>query len=425
MPKVALRSRTATDSSFVFQRHRAIKVGHAGLVALTAIAIATFLTQTSGKLSTPQLSVVILASVAFIGWNLWGTRHIAHYLEQGYRNDATPMQQLGTNRWQILLHFLGQYLLIAAIYAVAIQVGELRFLWLLLLVPVGHAALFLPAAIAATMAVANCCLLGLAVWFVYGGNQVTSAVLQFGLASTFAFVFAQIAASSERGRAEVAMLLRELTDVNLQLRQYSVQAEELAVSRERNELARNIHDSVGHALTAVNVQLRVAQTMLDVDPGVTKEAITKAQRLASGGLADIRDSVSALRTSPLRDRALDVAIADFLADETGANLQVSLQVEGTPRELPYATQLAFFRSVQEGLTNVRKHTSATNVSVTLDYRDVSVVVLRIVDDGGGASSFNGGFGLVGLRERAVLLGGELTISSRPRAGVQLEMRLPG
>jgi hypothetical protein len=204
-PIATLRSRAATDSSFVFQRHRAIKVGHAGLVALTAIAIATFLIQTSGKLSTPQLSLVVVASVGFIAWNLWGTRHIAHYLEQGYRNDATPMQQLGKTRWQILLHFLGQYVLIAVIYAIAINVGELRYLWMLLLVPVGHAALFLPATIAASMAVANCCLLGLAVWFVYGGNQVTSAVLQFGVASTFAFVFAQIAASSERGRAEVAM----------------------------------------------------------------------------------------------------------------------------------------------------------------------------------------------------------------------------
>jgi signal transduction histidine kinase len=204
-----------------------------------------------------------------------------------------------------------------------------------------------------------------------------------------------------------------------------VQAEELAVSRERNELARNIHDSVGHALTAVNVQLRVAQTMLDADPGVTKEAISKAQKLASGGLADIRDSVSALRTSPLRNRALDVAIADLLADETSAGLPVSLQVEGPPRELPYATQLAFFRSVQEGLTNVRKHTSASKVGVTLDYRTAGVVVLRIVDDGGGASSFHGGFGLLGLRERAVLLGGELAMSNRPGVGVQLEMRLPG
>jgi signal transduction histidine kinase len=165
--------------------------------------------------------------------------------------------------------------------------------------------------------------------------------------------------------------------------------------------------------------------MLESDPGVTKEAISKAQKLASGGLADIRDSVSALRTSPLKDRALNVAIADFLADETSADLLLTLQVEGTPRELPYATQLAIFRSVQEGLTNVRKHSSATKVDVTLDYQKLDIVELRMEDNGGGARSFTGGFGLLGLRERAALLGGELAMSNRPGLGVQLQMRLPG
>jgi signal transduction histidine kinase len=87
--------------------------------------------------------------------------------------------------------------------------------------------------------------------------------------------------------------------------------------------------------------------------------------------------------------------------------------------------LALFRGVQEALTNVRKHTQATRVEVELDFLAADTVRLSVSDNGGGAETLSGGFGLVGLRERAQLLGGELCVNTVPDGGVQLEMRLPG
>lgn len=413
------------DFDFVAQRQQAIRLGQGGLLVLILFAATTFLVLAHSLLTAVQWITVLGATVCFSAWSLWGTRRINEYFQQGYRADEAPTKLLGGSRMQTVIHFTGMYLLIGLIYRVAVEVGELRFLWLFLLVPVGHAALFLPIWTTALAYLTSTGILLWAVYEVHGAATLIVAMMQFSLAAVFVFVFAQIAASAERGRAEVALLVAELTQVNRQLSQYSVQAEELAVTRERNELARNIHDSVGHVLTAVNIQLRAAQAMIGKDVGSANEAIARAQELSVSGLAEIRSSVSALRTSPLEGKSLQEAISETLAGGSRLGFQTGLQVLGEPRLLPPAVALALYRATQEGITNVRKHSQATQVQIELDYHDPEQVRLTVRDDGAGADSLSGGFGLVGLRERAELLGGSLTVQSVPDGGVELEMRLPG
>lgn len=415
------------DFNYVAQRQQAIRIGQAGVLVLVAFALISFLLLAKEQLSLMQVAIVLTSAFTFGAWSVWGTRRIHEYFQQGYRANESPTQLLGQSQWEALVHMGGLYGLILVIYAIAVDVGELRFLWLFLLVPVGHAALFLPRWAAAFAFLISTAMLVWAVESVYGHTAIVVAVVQFGLAAAFVFVFAQIAVSAEKGRAEVALLVAELTALNRQLSQYSIQAEELAVTRERNELARTIHDSVGHVLTAVNIQLRAAQALISHDIASANEAIERAQQLSVSGLAEIRSSVSALRASPLDGRSLQDAIRALLVSDSSLEFDTSLAIQGEPRLLPQAVAMGLYRAAQEGLTNVRKHTQATHVAIELDYRSTDNVCLSVTDDGQGSDTLGdgSGFGLVGLRERAELLGGGLSVESVPHGGVKLKMKLPG
>ena len=191
-----------------------------------------------------------------------------------------------------------------------------------------------------------------------------------------------------------------------QLRRYAAEAEELATTRERNRIAREIHDSVGHYLTVVNVQIEAARATH------SPEHLDRAQELARQGLAELRRSVAMLRAN--EQRPLVIALKE-LVDE--------LVVEGTPRPLTPAVEFTLFRAAQEAITNVARHANATKSTCTLRYGD-SDVALVVADDGVGATSTDGGFGLVGLRERAMLVGGTVDIATAPGRGFTLEVHVP-
>jgi signal transduction histidine kinase len=191
-----------------------------------------------------------------------------------------------------------------------------------------------------------------------------------------------------------------------QLRRYAAEAEELATTRERNRIAREIHDSVGHYLTVVNVQIEAARATH------SPEHLDRAQELARQGLAELRRSVAMLRAN--EQRPLVVALKE-LVDE--------LVVQGTPRPLTPAVEFTLFRAAQEAITNVARHANATRSTCTLHYGDADVALV-VADDGVGATSTDGGFGLVGLRERAVLVGGTVDIATAPGRGFTLEVRVP-
>jgi signal transduction histidine kinase len=219
------------------------------------------------------------------------------------------------------------------------------------------------------------------------------------------------------------LLIARERDARTQIRNYATQVEELATTRERNRIARDIHDSVGHYLTVVNVQIEAARAMVGRDPAASDECLVRAQELAREGLSELRRSVSMLRAGPLEQRPFGVALAELVSDTRSSGLEAELTVEGTARPLTPAVEFTLFRGAQEALTNVRRHASAKKATIALCYgaRDVA---LTIADDGIGAVSTDGGFGLVGLRERATLVGGSVEISTKPGRGFAVEVRVP-
>ena len=241
--------------------------------------------------------------------------------------------------------------------------------------------------------------------------------LVYGTGIVFVVVFTRVAASEREARTKLA-------EANQQLRDRASQVAELATTKERNRLAREIHDSLGHYLTVVNVQIAAAQTLLAHDQPRALDHLSKAQLLTQEGLAEIRRSVAALRASPIESRPLAEALAILVEHWNAAGLSVSLTVDGTIRSLTPQANLTLYRTAQEALTNVEKHARANGVELHLDFSRQHLVRLSIKDDGVGSDRSEGGFGLLGVRERVQILNGSVRVRTEVGQGFELEVELP-
>jgi signal transduction histidine kinase len=248
------------------------------------------------------------------------------------------------------------------------------------------------------------------------------AYLFFAVVST-TFQREQIA----RQRSE--QLLRELEAAHAQLREYAERVGELAVAEERTRLARELHDSLGHHLTLLSVQLRAASKLILLDPAHGAGEVEKARAVVAEALQDVRQSVSTLRAmaggqlQPVE--ALPRLIQEF-RDATG--IMVNYQADESLRAIALspAQAVTLYRVVQEGLTNVQKHAHAGRVDISVEQLP-RVLRVRIADNGVGnqkAGDSQPGFGLMGLRERVERLGGSMTQGSHDAVGFELCVELP-
>lgn len=330
--------------------------------------------------------------------------------------DATPRRLL------YLLYFSAQLALVLLILALSGGLGNT--LWLLAL-PIAGQSVALSRWGTALVCLAIIITL---VWVArsFGANWESSLQLLAGITAAilFVLVFTEIAVREEQARHEVERLAKELRTANQQLREYASQVEELATTTERNRLAREIHDSLGHYLTVMNVQLGAAQAVFDSNPEKAFDALQKAQRLAQEGLAEVRHSVAALRETPVANRSLPEAIAGLVEEAGGAGIETSFSLQGEPRPLEAPVELTAYRAVQEGLTNARKHARPDQIDVTLAYEEQGIRLV-VADDGAGAADGAGGFGLLGLRERVELLGGAVRVESALGEGFALTVTVPG
>jgi signal transduction histidine kinase len=228
----------------------------------------------------------------------------------------------------------------------------------------------------------------------------------------------------------VLRLMRELRSRGEQAEQLVVELREsreaeaqAAALGERARVARDMHDVLAHSLSALALQLEAAR-LLARDRGTDHDvvsAIEKAHRLAAGGLDEARRSIAALRGDELPGPDGLGTLVEAFGD------RASLEVRGEPRALSSEARLAVYRTAQEALTNVRKHSAADRVVVSLDYHD-DATVLTVSDYGPGAPVTlgpppGGGYGLTGMRERAELLGGRLTAGPTDD-GFRVQLWLP-
>ena len=318
-----------------------------------------------------------------------------------------PIVERRRSRWLAIAYFAVQLLLGISLFHGSPLGGTF-----LLLVIVGQSVRVLPP---------WCTLLiGAPLPFLHVGMDWPDAIREGGtflVGLIFLVGFSQAMKNVERARAE-------LDTANRQLRDYAAQSEELATVRERNRIAREIHDGLGHYLTTIHMQIQAARSILATDQHRADQTLAKAQQLSQEALGDIRRSVAALRVTPLEHQMLPEALAELAASAQAAGLPTTVAVLGAARPLDPLEEHALYRAAQEGLTNARKHAQATSATVTLDFGDSARVRLTVADNGRGASSTDGGFGLVGLRERVQLVGGSLTLQTNPGAGLALIVEVP-
>lgn len=242
--------------------------------------------------------------------------------------------------------------------------------------------------------------------------------LLFGLSLAFVLLLMNALLTERQSR-------EKLTLAHEQLRQYAQRIENQATLQERNRIARDIHDSLGHSLTALNVQLETALKLWSSDPAKAASFLAQAKRLGSTALQDVRQSVSAMRSDPLQGRSLQDAIA-YLAKEFKHSTNIS-PVCNICLEYPLPSELntVVYRIVQEALTNITKYAKATEVNIQLQ-ASPNELILMIQDNGKGFNFQQNttGFGLQGMRERTLAQDGKFEIKSLPQAGCKIIAQFP-
>jgi signal transduction histidine kinase len=217
-----------------------------------------------------------------------------------------------------------------------------------------------------------------------------------------------------------------LSKANMRLAHYATTLEQLAVSRERNRLARDLHDTLAHTLSGVAVQLEAARSLWEADPDAARDMLQEALTATRNGLGEARSAIQSLRTAPLEDLGLALAIRN-LARSTAAraNLALELQVPEDVGEVAPVVEQAVYRIADEAMTNVARHAQARDMLVRLERRG-DELRLWVSDDGRGfdaaQSAPEGHYGLQGMRERAEMIGAELEVTSRPDVGTSVRLR---
>jgi signal transduction histidine kinase len=217
-----------------------------------------------------------------------------------------------------------------------------------------------------------------------------------------------------------------LREANANLTHYASTLEQLTVSRERNRLARELHDTLAHSLTAISVSLETAKAYFDIDPNETRELIDKSLEATRTGIDDTRRALKALRSSDLVDLGLTLAIkktAESAAARFALNLELNLQ-DPMPLLSPDVEQTVY-RVTQEAIENLTKHSRAKKFSIHLFHNGRTTLIVE--DDGVGfdmkSREASGHFGLVGMRERAELAGGSLKVESDKGKGTRVVLTI--
>lgn len=258
-------------------------------------------------------------------------------------------------------------------------------------------------------------------------------LLPFAAGYVFFGIFGWTMIDSDRNRKRSEQLLAELQTAHQQLQEYAAQVEELTIAQERNRIAREMHDTLGHRLTIAAVQLEGAQRLIPTHPERAASIVGTVREQVKEGLAELRRTVALLRASTAEDLPLEKALTRLAEQvQQATSLKIHLSLQDCPPELAFPQRQAIYRAAQEGLTNIQRHARASDAWLQLSARD-GMLELLISDNGVGIAPENvqpeterglGGFGLVGLQERAALQGGEFHVDARPAGGTQITFRLP-
>ena len=245
-----------------------------------------------------------------------------------------------------------------------------------------------------------------------------SYLFLYGLLIAFIWILVKALLREYKTQQQLAMA-RE------QLRQYALKAEDRATVHERNRIAREIHDSVGHVLTAQTIQLNNAIAFWQADPKKAYQFLTESKELVATALKEIRHSINSLRSDPLEGKNLEQALALLFQEFSSRTRIFPDYTIALNHVLSEEIKLTVYRIVQEALTNIAKHSEAESVKVNLQTFPEHLY-LSVEDNGKGFNLEQNttGFGLQGMQERVIALNGNIEISSNLNSGCTITITIP-
>ncbi|WP_246321177.1 sensor histidine kinase [Paenibacillus germinis] len=276
------------------------------------------------------------------------------------------------------------------------------------------------------------CLLLLVVYIITMGSidwYLFKRIDEIGYFITCSFIiFAGIVSALinfyQRARRDTMQLYAQLMQSHERLQDYALKTEEWAATRERVRIAREIHDTVGHKLTALLVQMQAARKLSSLDPLRSEQTYLACEDLIRSSLQEVRLSVRAIRDEPVTSTSLNDSLGKLTEEFTKfAEVQTTFEVNGTPVPLPGDLQLTAYRIVQESLTNAHKHGHAKNAKILLAYSETGFS-LCIRNDGGVPAQLKPGFGLINLQERVKEWNGKVHFGMDQQDGFAVEVQFP-
>lgn len=222
----------------------------------------------------------------------------------------------------------------------------------------------------------------------------------------------------------LSYLNNQLIEKNEQLKQYASTAEELAIVKERQRFSRDIHDTLGHTMTVLITQLKVAEILCGSNIDAAKAKIGEMIVMAKDGLNELRKSIMGIVPGKLADNNIEASILRLINDFKSTGMKIDVTVNGLFDNLPEDKVQALYRLCQEALTNSIRHGKATHVDIVMNSADDKLKVL-IKDNGIGCKHIKKGFGLKGMEQRINSFGGMIHYGSDGENGFNIFVELPG
>ena len=245
-------------------------------------------------------------------------------------------------------------------------------------------------------------------------NSLLSVLDMLSLLNTLVFILYMVVLTlSQTSEKERIMRLNsQLQNANRKLEEYAQEQVRMTETRERNRLAREIHDTLGHSLTGIITGIEACIMLMDIAPEATKEQLRAIAQVARNGITDVRHSVNALRPDALETLDLEAAIRKLVEEsESSTGVKIDLVFPDDLQYLDQDEEDVLYRIVQESITNAIRHGNASHIDVRIERVDNDLRI-RIADNGKGCDDIQSGFGLHHMQERIDMLKGTLSYSGK-------------
>ncbi len=236
-------------------------------------------------------------------------------------------------------------------------------------------------------------------------------------------IYKNLLEENNKKNIELQRVNEELSLMNEQLKKSALTVEELAVEKERNRIARDVHDTLGHTMAVLITLLNVSSITCRNDPGKTHEQLKEATAIAKEGLKELRRSISGIKNEKLEQNSLLDSLKEMIKQFEKSGIKVDLIIEGISQNFEVENKDTVFRLCQEALTNSLRHGKAEQATIIIKLTDGHLKIL-ITDDGIGCTEIQKGYGLTGMEQRITDAGGTVSFGSDGEKGFNIYADIP-